>query len=310
MKTATRKWWPACAAGAALLVELWPAGATAQVIAGPGVWAAPPVVVPAPVPVTPPPAGLAPPPLAAQPPAVDIPPLQTQLLPSPQLSGQVLWDSQRQALGIINQTLVDATRRQLMFLVADVNGQMIVIPYDVVRTVVEKGQPQLILNKSVAQLLRAPRIVDGQWQVVNNPQFVRQVVRFYGGLGLTSQVAVRLGLQPTAEQARLLEHARQQVQSMVQDQFGRTPLNPPQPQPTFRLPAGQAPGPQTQSAQGPRNPSVQPYQALSSGAQPGNTPQNNAQTGQPSTPQQQPRLPAPPSDNGQTPPPDPPTRLR
>ena len=321
------------------MVGLWPAGgrwprlpvgATARVIVaadapvvGPQpTLAAPPVVTPAPllppasapspvglVPAAlpPPPVGLVPPPppLVVEPIPTEVAPLKMQLVENPQLIGKAVWDNQQQRLGIVRETLEDRSAHQVSFLLVDVNGQMLVVPYDVVRTVVEKGQPRLILNASFAQLRQAPCIVGGWWQAVNNPQFVQQVVRFYGGLGLASRVAVRLGIQSGATRPTCWRtpgnrcRAWPKISSAPQPSTHRS-----------RSPRSGSPNSQRRAAKRcrPRDRATRPCSriGLSSGAQPGGQPQNNAQTGQTPLP-----LATPPSDKGATTPPrDSSTRLR
>jgi len=102
------------------------------------------------------------------------------------LVGATVLDPQGIHLGKIQHVLLDAQTGQATFVVLDADSlgpghEILVVPYQALRITYNPSdrRQSIVLDRRPDQLRAAPRIQNGQWQLLENPQFLSLARNFY-----------------------------------------------------------------------------------------------------------------------------------
>jgi sporulation protein YlmC with PRC-barrel domain len=102
------------------------------------------------------------------------------------LTGSMVVDPQGKELGRFKDVLLDSQTGQATFTILDAEmpgagHAMLVVPYQALRVSVNPADhhPSVVLDLRPDRLRAAPQIQNGQWQMLQNPQFLEQARSFY-----------------------------------------------------------------------------------------------------------------------------------
>jgi sporulation protein YlmC with PRC-barrel domain len=153
------------------------------------------------------------------------------------LIGRTVWDSSNQRLGVIRDIALDPSNGQVVYFilaadVPNVGSQLVVVPYDAMRVDLQGPalQPNIVLLIQPTLLRGAPRIENGRWEVLDQPQFFGQVRQFFRG---AERVATRPGerIDRVAPGTERRERGAMGLQQPRPEEHGRGL----QPGPEFRI---------------------------------------------------------------------------